>query len=84
MAEYKTNPPQTVVPGCKIDIPKAERKPRQFTYCANKSVSAEFCRSDFHLSISCGIFMEMRKEEIKECLCDAIDKYWEVCEDDIS
>lgn len=84
MAEYKINPPKIVMPGQKIDIPKSKHKPKQFTYLANKSFSAEFRRSDFFLNIDCGIFMKIRKEKIKEYLCDAIDKYWEVCEDDIS
>lgn len=84
MAEYRTIPPKSVAIGDKILIPKSEQKPRQFTYLANKSFSAEFHRSDFCLNINCSIFMEMTKDEIIKYLCEAIEKYWEVAENDIS
>ena len=82
MAEYQAIPPKTVVAGDRIYIPK--HKPRQFTYLVNKSFSAEFRRSDFWLNVDCSIFMEMTKDEIIKCLCNAVDKYWEVVENDIS
>lgn len=84
MTEYRTITPKSVAIGDKILLPKSEQKPRQFTYLANKSFSAEFHRSDFYLNIDCSIFMDMTKDEIIKCLCNAVDKYWEVSENDIS